>query len=436
MPTSVNSNAEAAWIRTVREAALKRFGHGELPGPKNEAWRYTPIKNFKFENFRSIATEEFAAQSAYKPPKEVLALVDQASHRIYFYNGVLLEHCSNLEENGEELSISTVRKMTGNSMWAQKYLERPGHKNLGVFADHQQANQDDGVVIRFKGSSPKKVAVVNLYGNIKGVSQQQPFQVCPRHVYFFEENSRVELIELHVAANSLSFFANVASDLILEKNARVSYGLGQWLGEDALAIHDASVELKEGANLEWGQFSVASAPNRNEMHCELLEKGASVQIYASYAATDRQHIDNSSSIFHRQGETRSEQVVKGVVSGRARAVFSGALRIDEDAQKSDASQLNQNLLLTSTAEVDTRPQLEVFADDVKAAHGASVGELSADEIFYLQSRGLPLEMAKLILGRGYILDVVNRLSSDFVKNGLSAMVDRIPAHYFVGEGEP
>ncbi len=443
MPTSASGLTKPEWLRVSQQEAQERLVGAALPTGDTEAWRYTSLKNFTFDKYSLISDGRKGDQAAYAPPKEVSAVVESADRVLYFYNGVFLPQISRGAQGLTEspsLCVSPLSKALNDSGRSSEivrfFLDRQANADLGAFGDYNLAHFTEGAFVHIKGSELLKIAVVHLYGNIKdqgaGAIVQAPFSVCPRQVYYFGENTRAEVIELHVAANNISFFVSSASDLILDRAAQVSFGLGQWLGDEAFVVHDVHLKLSREAELEYCNFAVASSPLRNEIICDLLEAGASVKLLSSYAATDKQHIDNSSAIFHRKGETRSEQVVKGVVSGSARAIFSGKLRIEQDAQRSDASQLNQNLLLSSKAEVDTRPQLEVYADDVKAAHGASVGELSADEIFYLESRGIGRDEAKLMLGRGYILDVIGRVGSTFVRQALKSMVERLPAHYFSG----
>lgn len=434
MPTSGRNNSfDRDWVVTQNRLAKESFEAMPLPTKKNENFRYTEIKKSTLSAFLPLTDEQALNQAKFSVPKEALDFTSGSDAILYFYNGVYLDKVS--KPIRSELEVVQPATEANEFESVKSTWGRSAHVDLEVFTKHNQGYWRDGAIVKVASKRKLKVAVVYMYGVIKFGELQTAQATCPRNIYQIEANGDVEILEGHISTNSVGFFGNVYSEIRLEEGAKASVAVGQWLGEDSVFVSQTRVEQKANSNLEFCTLSVSGQPTRNQYHFELNGAGANLLLLNAYAATDRHHIDNSSAIFHRVGETTSEQVSKGLANRKGRVVFSGQLRIEQDAQKSNARQLSQSLLLSSQAEVDAKPQLEVFADDVKAAHGASIGELRPEEVFYLQSRGITKAAARQILGRGYLYEVVGRLTSEFSRKGLEKMIQRLPETYFSEDNE-
>lgn len=374
------------------------------PTQKDENWRYTSLKKFLKTEYRPLTERSFS--DAFELPKEVSTLVDSSAHLIVFYNGQWVSHLSAL---GEEVSV--VEKATLKAR-AQK---------LGAFSVLNDRMTPSPYEVKIKKDA--RLQFLYLYGNLSG-GETQPFVVYLRKSLKVEPKVSVEVLETHIALNNIQFHINSVTDSELGEHSQLESVLQTWLGDHAVAVFEGVSHLVTNSKLRTLAATIGGALVRHQQSVDLSGLGAEVQLDGVYLGYGDHHIDNSTAIRHLVGSTKSDQLYKGILNGRARAVFNGRLNILQDAQKSDAAQLNQTLVLSDFAEMDTKPQLEVDADDVKAAHGASVGRMSEDEMFYLQSRAISKEVAAQMLAKSFIGEVVERLSSGFLKEAVGSLLTK------------
>ncbi len=268
--------------------------------------------------------------------------------------------------------------------------------------------------VRAGGEKPFRVSVVELYGNQLGAQRQEPFAVSCRHHYHIQ--NKAEIIETHIALNEIAFTINNASSFELDEGATADYAQTYWVGDVATVNNKVQSRLRANSQMNGLMLNVGSEQIRNNLNVDLAAQGAKARLQALVLATNEHQIETVSHIRHLAPETKSEQLVKSVINKSARFSFTGHIEIAKKAQKSDASQLSQNLLLSREGTVKTEPQLDVGADDVKATHGATVGQLDESQLFYLTSRGVPRADARNILALAYQRDVLERLNRGFVRN--------------------
>lgn len=226
------------------------------------------------------------------------------------------------------------------------------------------------------------------------------------------EGARVALTETHVAIDDGSFEHKTRSRIVVQKGAQLEHQRLSRLKGAGRLESSAEVKAYRDSQVTLTQLALGGGQVTNHTSAELLESGASAALLGLNLSKGKQHINNTTFVHHRVGHTQSRQLYKNVLAGDSRIDFNGRLLIDEDAQKSDASQFNHNLMLGEFAEANTTPQLEVFADDVKAAHGATVGQLDQDQIFYLMSRGLSRAQSVHFLAEGFLQDIVERMPEE------------------------
>jgi Fe-S cluster assembly protein SufD len=227
-----------------------------------------------------------------------------------------------------------------------------------------------------------------------------------------EANSQVRILESYASLGEGVSFTNAVTELVAEENAFVDHYKLQRENLEAFHIGTVQVQLGRSANVSTQTISLGGSLVRNNVNAVLGGEGGEVTLNGFYLVNGRQHVDNHTSIDHAKPHCNSHELYKGILDGQARGVFNGRIVVRPDAQKTDSKQTNKNLILSEEALVNTNPQLEIYADDVKCTHGATIGQLDADAIFYLRSRGIDLESARHLLTYAFAGDFIHRLRID------------------------
>ena len=236
----------------------------------------------------------------------------------------------------------------------------------------------------------------------------------PRSVIILGKSAEATVVESHLAFSQKIYFTDAATDIVLAEDAKLLYCKAQ--GESRQAFHVGTTRIWQERYSQLHTFSLCAGGliTRNNLHVSLNGEGAGAILNGLYAICDNQHVDNHTAVDHRVPNCTSNQLYKGILNQASRAVFNGKIFVRKDAQQTNSYQLNKNLLLGKECRVDTKPQLEIFANDVKCTHGATIGQLNPDEIFYLQSRGVSKDAAVKLLARGFVDDILNTIGNDSI----------------------
>jgi len=237
-----------------------------------------------------------------------------------------------------------------------------------------------------------------------------------------EENSSAKLIENFVAVKDGTYFSNAVVEVVVKQGARVEHCRLQQESLQAFHIANTSVELGSASSYKSTAINLGSKLARHDISVVMDHEGSECWVDGLYVVGNDQHTDTHSVIDHKQPHCSSHQLYKGILDGNAHAVFNGKVFVREGAQKTDALQTNKNLLLSPNARIDTKPQLEIYADDVKCAHGAAVGQLDQDQLFYLQARGINPELGKNLLTYGFAEEVIEKIGIESIRGELDKAV--------------
>jgi len=391
--------ARRAPVRAWREGNFERFRTIGFPGPKSEAWKYTPV--------RALVRDPYVL-----PPKAGLAraevdrflLRERAALRLVFVNGHFAADLSDdlsalpgraVQSLASALDASAV---TPAEVGLEDSSERGFSALNGAFAG-------DGCLIRLPDGATLPGPVQLLFVSL---AQEQPALINPRNVVVLGAGARLDLVETHVVLGPGRHLTNLVN--------RFAVGAGAELNHDRLQIGDLAgrligknhYQVSADARLTQSLATLGGALVRNEIEAVLDGSGIELGLNGLYLTRERQHIDNAIQVEHVQPGSVSDQFYKGVLDGQARAVFAGRIVVRREAQKTNAYQNNANLLLSPDAEIDTKPELEIFADDVKCSHGATAGELDERELFYLRSRGIDPATARSLLTYAFAAEVLQR----------------------------
>ncbi len=378
---------------SVQKSSLNFFKERGLPHTKMEDWLYTKLTDVLPENFKIAEVSQVQ--------KEVSFLGD---YGLYFSNGTLLSEKTKLPK---EISLTEV---SADQLTEADYSD--DQKDIFGMLNATVNNK----VISIK---VEKSFVLNKPFTIIHESNCEDAFSTPRIHVKMESHAEVNFVEIYTGEDEVKYNQVTVSNFDLDAGAKAKHIKVQTEGN--LAFHAGSVNavLKRDSSFKSFTFNTGALKARHNLNVALLESGAESSVDGLYTLSGNQHCDNFSLINHVAAHTDSSQLFKGVLDDSSRGIFTGKVLVAQDAQKVNSEQLNKNLLLTKKAHVDTRPQLEVYADDVKCAHGATVGQMSDEEAFYLQSRGLSKERAQKLLIHAYCADAIIKIEDQEIEEYLS-----------------
>lgn len=404
---SQTSPAEGA-LASFRQAGYDYAQSKGLPTRKDEEWHYTSVKVLNDVNFMPSAFNP--VEPSHETIVEIKKYINPAFTSVVFFNGVLNKTLS------EELPAGfTLRELS----------EYPNHFDDTFDALNGAYLAKPFVLSLAKETSVEKPVNFLFFTSMEG---GPALMVHPRIRVEVGARSSVKLLESYYGKAGVSYFVNSVLDLSVGENAKVSYVRIQGESQNAINIGRTRISVEKFANLESLAFAVGAGLSRHTLEVSLKGPGADAQVLGVYAVQGSQHVDNTTLIDHQVGECNTNQLYKGILDGESRAVFCGKVLIQKDAQKANSAQLNNNLLLSSKAEADSKPSLEIYADDVQAAHGSTVGQLNREELFYLQSRAIPKSKAIPMLSYGFLSEVTYKISDESIQKWLSRHLDEAFSH--------
>lgn len=395
--------ADLSWLQKTRRSAFERFAEIGFPGPQDEDWKYTRITPIEKRAFRAM-------------PKSCIGLIPEdleafyptpTCFRLVFVNGHYAPQLSKLSTLPNGATVQNLANaLTKIPDRVEPYLARYADTSEHGFTALNTAFMGDGAFVHLARNTILEQPIHLLFVS---VTQAEELFSHPRVLVVAEENAEATLIESYVRLSGSGYFTNALTEVVLGDNAGLNHYKVQL--ESPTAFHIATLQVQQGKNSRLVSHSLSFGGSlvRNDINAVLDGEGARCTLNGLYMTADRQHVDYHTRIDHLKPFGTSREFYKGILSGRSRGVFNGRVHVYPGAQKTDAQQSNDNLLLSRDAEVDTKPQLEIYANDVKCAHGATVGQLDEDMIFYLRARGIEAQTARGLLTYGFAQDVVDRI---------------------------
>jgi Fe-S cluster assembly protein SufD len=382
--------ADETWVRVLRKSAMDQVVRQGMPTTRHEAWKYTDVK--KYLNRLIADSSEDALANVSEEMLAGFGFDGLDCHLMVVVDGKVSHALSKLASMPAGVRIESVARM----LVEEPDLIEPhlhAHHLSGAFAALNSAMMTDGVYLDVPDGVVVEKPVHLLLLSTEGSEAPQHI----RNLIIAGEYSQATVIEHHVSTGKSAAFINTATDVEIHAGGRVEhYKLQQ---SDEGEVNIGSVRAHQHRDSYYHSHSVAfgAALSRRDIHVEMNGEGAECALNGLYLVGGRQHVDHHTRIDHVRPNCRSRESYKGVIDGRARAVFNGKVIVHKGADKTDSAQSNANLLLSDKAEIDTKPDLEIYADDVKCAHGATVGQLDMNQLFYLRSRGLSEAEARNVL---------------------------------------
>ncbi len=401
------------WLKSMRLKALTQFNHQGLPAKKQEDWKYTSLWGFSQQAF----THQAEQNSITAEQCNQLALLKDA-YRLVIVDGEFSAELSQLEHLPAGL---IVRPLSAALELAQPHIGRQIDLEQAGFNALNTLLMQEGVVITVDSGIKIEKSIELLVIN-SGTTEALASHL--RNVIVLGDSSHATVIENYVGLNDAVSLTNVVSEVVLAHDAILNhYKLQQ---ESKNAFHIARLAAQQGADSQWNTNSISLGAKlaRNDVHSQLLGEQSHVTMDGLYLVTGEQHVDNHTRIDHAVPNTTSDELYKGVLDGNSHAVFNGKVIVHKDAQKTDSNQSNRNMLLSRGCEIDTKPEMEIYADDVKCGHGSTVGQLNDEHLFFLRARGLDEVSARSLLTYAFAVDVLERIPAEEIRQALSELVEQ------------
>lgn len=402
-------------LNVIRQEAIKTFELLDFPTVKNEEWIYTnisPILKYGFKPFidnGEIELTDKIRENAVEGLDEIIVVLFNGTFQNDILgipslpNGVILSSLKNAIEKQPDI----LDKYFG------KFI-----KQENGFISLNTAFTNDGVFIHIPDNVNllKPVHIVNINGGSQDVLSQ------PRNIIIAGKNSSATIIESYNSIDNETSFTNVITELFAGEGSRINFYKFQ--DENNKSFHISKTQTEQRKNSVFTIYTVTTGGSlvRNDVNTILNDEGCETHLFGLYLTDGSQHVDNHTLIDHAKPHCMSNELYKGVLNGKSHGVFNGKVYVRPDAQKTNAYQSNKNILLTKEASVDTKPQLEIYADDVRCTHGATVGQLDDESVFYLQSRGIPKDGAIRLLIHAFANDIFENMNNEPLREYIRKMI--------------
>jgi Fe-S cluster assembly protein SufD len=406
-----------AWLVELRRDGAARFRGTGIPDTRVEAWRFTDLKPLRKREFRW--SPEPAALSA--EAARAMLLAETGGVRLAFVNGVYAPALSGgrLPDEGAVAS-SLAAALDEREDPVRGLVGSVANLDRHPFAALNTAFVADGAVIRIPPDTTLEAPIHLLFLT---AGDGPPRAAYPRVAIELAHGARARVIEEFVGAPEADTFVAPVTEIVVGENASVDHVKLQREGAKTIHLGTVAARLERNARLTGHSLSVGGRLVRTDVDVLLAGEGSECTLNGLYAVAGRQHVDHHTYVDHASPHTVSRQLYKGVLDGKATGVFNGRVLIREGAQRIDASQTNNNLLLSNEALVNTNPELEIFADDVKARHGATIGQIDEEALFYLRSRGIEHAEARRILIQGFAGEMLERVGIEPLRDALAAYLE-------------
>ncbi len=405
------------WVRHLRQTGIERFAEQGFPTTRQEEWRFTNVS--AIAGFPSTPVKALSGAVRVDQLRSV-AMAELHGPQLVFVNGYHVPEMSTPAVTPAGVVVTSLSAaMLTHAELVEQHLGQYAVLDDRPFVALSTAFVGDGAFIHV----PRGVTVEEPIYLLYLFAAAEPGATAhPRNLIVAEDSSRVTIIEHYASLIEETHFTNAVTEIVAGDDATVEHIKVQ--NENRQAFHVGTIQGHVGRNARFTSHNteLGARLSRNDVNVVLDGEGIECTLNGLYIVKGQQHVDNHTFLDHAKSHCDSHELYRGILDGNSTGVFRGKIRVWEGAQKTDAKQTNNNLLLSDEATVDTMPQLEIFADDVKCTHGATVGQLDDDAIFYLRSRGIDAESARTILTRAFAGAIINRISNEPVKEHLDDLL--------------
>ena len=428
-----NADHRDAWFQRRRKEAIGRFAELGFPTTKLEEWKFTNVDRIARMPFHST---EFRADGLSSDLLADLPLAhaafEQRCSRIVFVNGHYNPQLSSRDLPDKLIASSLASAIKHDAPGVREHLARHAGFQNAAFVALNTAFLEDGAFIEVPRGVRLGAPIYLLFVS----TPDQPIASHPRSLIIIGDDSQASIVEDYLAVGDGAYFTNAVTEIVAGENSVVDHYKLQDENQEAFHVATVQVHQARSSNFTHHSISLGGSLVRNNVTVALDGEGAECTLNGLYIAAHNQHVDNHTVIDHIKPHCASRELYKGILDDKASAVFNGSVIVRKDAQKTDARQSNKNLLLSEGATINSKPQLEINADDVKCSHGTTIGHLDEDSVYYLRARGIGEREARSLLTYGFANDVLNKMKLDAVRVRLEcAILARMSGGHAQVEGQ-
>jgi Fe-S cluster assembly protein SufD len=421
---------QPSWLFPLRKTGMATFTERGFPTVRDEDWRFTNVAPIAKLPFQPVLE---ATPHSLSPERLKECLFAQLSgSRLVFVNGHYAPALSVISDLPAGVKLGNLAAMlVTHSPFIEKHLARYASAGSNAFAALNQAFFSDGGFLHVPNgvTIPDPIQLVFVT-----TTRQAGATIQPRNLIIAEANSQATVIENYVAIGGAGYFTNAVTELVAHDNAVLEHLKVQDEATDAFHVAAIHGQFGRTSNVRVHSFALGAKLSRNNIRTRLAGEGLECILNGLYITKDEQLADHHMVVEHAQPHCASHEYFNGILDDKSKGVFHGRILVQQIAQKTDAKQTNKNLLLSDEATADTKPQLEIYADDVKCTHGATIGQLNEESIFYLRSRGINTETARRMLIHAFAGEIIERIRCEPAREELDKLVwERLEASPHVGE---
>jgi Fe-S cluster assembly protein SufD len=411
----MNGEAKSA-VHQIRQQALERFDKLGFPTIRHEEWKYSNVKNLVSQAFDFNAVTNFSAKDLEEMP-----IPNLEGNILYFINGIYNAELSVIVSPDAELQILTFAEAAKTQPeLVEQYFNKYSDYQDNAFTALNTAFAKNGVFVHVPDNKVVEQPII-----LRFISDARTLNVAsqPRNLIVVGKRSEVQIAEAYRSLGENASFTNAVTEFVVGEEANVHYYKVQNESDKSYHIGTTSV-LQAGKSVFTANTVTANGGFvRNNLNIKIDGEYAEANMFGLYIPNGKQHIDNHTAVDHAKPNSNSNELYKGILKGKSTGVFNGKIFVRQDAQKTNAFQSCKNVLLSEDATMNTKPQLEIWADDVKCSHGTTTGQLNDDALFYMQARGISKDTARALLTLAFAQDVIDKFEIVAIKEYLQALIE-------------
>jgi len=404
-----------AYVHDIRSEAIKTFEDQGFPSKKDEAWKYTSLNAVLKHDYSVFPKQENALE--YGDIKKYF-IHDIDTYKIVFIDGKYSSHLSQTTHDGMDICLmSAALAKPKYRLVIENYFNKTATKDSISSLNTAFSNEGAFIHIPKNKLVQKPIQIVHF-----STGNESAVMLHPRNLIVVEENSHVQIIERHQSLTDNPVLTNCVTEVFAKKRAIIDYYKIQNDNSNASLIDNTFINQKKESHCSVHTFSFGGKLIRNNLNFYQNGERIDSTLKGITIIGDKQHVDHNTLVHHIEPNCESHQDYKGIFSDSATGVFNGKVLVEKEAQKTNAFQANNNVLLRDKSSINTKPQLEIFADDVKCSHGCTIGQLDDDAMFYLRSRGIPEKEAKALLMYAFSNNVLDSVKIPELKNRINRLI--------------
>jgi len=404
-----------AYVHDIRSEAIKTFEDNGFPSKKEEAWKYTSLNSILKHDYSVFPNTENALE--YSDVKKYF-IHDIDTYKIVFIDGKYSSHLSQTTHDGMDVCLmSAALSKPKYRLVIENYFNKAATKDS--ISSLNTAFSSEGAYIHIPKNKlvEKPIQIVHF-----STGNESAMMLQPRNLIVVEENSHLQIIERHQSLTDNPVLTNSVTEIFAKKRAIVDYYKVQNDNKNASLIDNTFIKQKQGSHCSVHTFSFGGKLTRNNLNFYQHGERIDSTLKGITIVGDKQHVDHNTLVHHIEPNCESHQDYKGIFGDNSTGVFNGKIIVDKEAQKTNAFQANNNVLLSDKATINSKPQLEIFADDVKCSHGCTIGQLDDSAMFYLRSRGIPEKEAKALLMYAFSNNVLDSVKITELKKRINKLI--------------